>query len=106
RRNRSETGRSSGAPRYSCALARALGFPIREASSISDSSQHMIEVTGLTKRFGPITAVSALNLCVSKGEILGFLGPNGAGKSTTMKIVAGYLLPTSGSVRVLGHDVE
>jgi ABC-2 type transport system ATP-binding protein len=66
----------------------------------------MIEVTGLTKRFGPITAVSGLNLRVSKGEILGFLGPNGAGKSTTMKVIAGYLLPTAGSVRVLGKDIE
>jgi ABC-2 type transport system ATP-binding protein len=66
----------------------------------------MIEVTGLTKRFGAITAVSGLNLRVSKGEILGFLGPNGAGKSTTMKIIAGYLLPSAGSVRVLGKDIE
>src|SRR5437879_4411060 len=66
----------------------------------------MIEITGLTKRFGSVVAVSNLNLRVSKGEILGFLGPNGAGKSTTMKMVTGYLLPTSGTIRVLGRDIE
>jgi ABC-2 type transport system ATP-binding protein len=92
--------------RASRALARGLCFPIREAASIPILHERMIEVTGLTKRFGPITAVSGLNLRVSKGEILGFLGPNGAGKSTTMKIVAGYLLPSAGTVRILGHDVE
>ncbi|MBL6853406.1 MAG: ATP-binding cassette domain-containing protein, partial [Alphaproteobacteria bacterium] len=47
----------------------------------------MIEIEGLTKRFGPYTAVSNLTLTVNKGEVLGFLGPNGAGKSTTMKMV-------------------
>ena len=65
----------------------------------------MIEIEGLTKRFGPITAVAGIDLTVSKGEVLGFLGPNGAGKSTTMKMVTGFLAPTSGRVRVLGHDV-
>lgn len=66
----------------------------------------MIEIEGLTKRFGPITAVSDLSLTVGKGEVLGFLGPNGAGKSTTMKMVTGYLSPSAGTVRVCGHDVE
>jgi len=66
----------------------------------------MIEVAGLTKRFGSLTAVDGLNLSVSKGEILGFLGPNGAGKSTTMKMITGYLLPSAGTVRILGHDIE
>ena len=66
----------------------------------------MIEVTGLTKRFGPIAAVSGVNLKVGKGEVLGFLGPNGAGKSTTMKMITGYLTPSEGTVRVLGHDIE
>src|ERR1700683_5504695 len=66
----------------------------------------MIEIEGLTKRFGPISAVAGINLAVAKGEVLGFLGPNGAGKSTTMKMVTGYLAPTSGRVRVCGHDVE
>lgn len=66
----------------------------------------MIEISGLTKRFGPITAVAGIDLNVGKGEVLGFLGPNGAGKSTTMKMVAGFLVPNAGNVRVCGHDVE
>jgi ABC-2 type transport system ATP-binding protein len=66
----------------------------------------MIEIQGLTKSFGPITAVAGIDLKVAKGEVLGFLGPNGAGKSTTMKMITGYLAPTTGSVRVCGHDVE
>ncbi|HUO88283.1 MAG TPA: ABC transporter ATP-binding protein [Rhizomicrobium sp.] len=66
----------------------------------------MIEIEGLTKRFGPHTVVSDLSLKVAKGEVLGFLGPNGAGKSTTMKMVTGFLAPTSGRAVVCGHDVE
>lgn len=66
----------------------------------------MIEIEGLTKHFGPFAAVAGIDLAVKKGEVLGFLGPNGAGKSTTMKMVTGYLSPTSGKVRVLGHDIE
>jgi ABC-2 type transport system ATP-binding protein len=66
----------------------------------------MIAISGLTKRFGPLTAVSDLSLTVAKGEVLGFLGPNGAGKSTTMKMVTGYLAPDAGRVSILGHDVE
>ncbi len=66
----------------------------------------MIEIEGLTRRFGPITAVSGVDLKVGRGEVLGFLGPNGAGKSTTMKMLTGYLAPTAGRVRILGHDIE
>jgi gliding motility-associated transport system ATP-binding protein len=66
----------------------------------------MIEINGLTKRFGPVTAVAKIDLKVAKGEVLGFLGPNGAGKSTTMKMVTGFLTPTAGRVSVCGHDVE
>jgi len=66
----------------------------------------MITLQGLTKKFGPIPAVSGIDLTVSKGEVLGFLGPNGAGKSTTMKMIAGYLTPTSGRASICGHDVE
>jgi len=65
-----------------------------------------IEIEGLTKRFGHLTAVNDLSLKVAKGEVLGFLGPNGAGKSTTMKMVTGFLTPTADRVRVCGHDVE
>jgi ABC-2 type transport system ATP-binding protein len=66
----------------------------------------MIEIENVTKNFGPIAAVRGIDLTVARGEVLGFLGPNGAGKSTTMKIIAGYLAPTSGRVRICGIDVE
>jgi ABC-2 type transport system ATP-binding protein len=66
----------------------------------------MIEINHLTKRYGELTAVDDLSFSVKPGEVLGFLGPNGAGKSTTMKMITGFLAPTSGSVQVCGHDVE
>ena len=65
----------------------------------------MIEVRNLSKRFGSFTAVNDVSFSVRGGEVLGFLGPNGAGKSTTMKMITGFLTPTSGSVKVQGHDV-
>ncbi len=66
----------------------------------------MIEVHQLTKRYGPTVAVSEISFEASKGEVLGFLGPNGAGKTTTMRVITGYLPPTSGKVTVAGYDVE
>ncbi|MFN0132133.1 MAG: ATP-binding cassette domain-containing protein [Phycisphaerales bacterium] len=65
----------------------------------------MIELKQLVKRFGPFTAVDDVSFTVKRGEVVGFLGPNGAGKSTTMKMVAGFLTPTSGSASVAGHDI-
>jgi ABC-2 type transport system ATP-binding protein len=65
----------------------------------------MIEVARLCKRFGTHTAVDDLSFRVEPGEVLGFLGPNGAGKSTTMKMIAGFLAPSSGSIRVYGHRI-
>jgi ABC-2 type transport system ATP-binding protein len=65
----------------------------------------MIEVDKLTKSFGPIQAVRGVSFDVAKGEVLGFLGPNGAGKSTTMKMITGFLSPTSGTARVCGNDI-
>ena len=64
-----------------------------------------VTVQQLTKIFGHQKAVDGISFQAQKGEILGFLGPNGAGKSTTMKIAACYLPPTSGEVKVAGHDV-
>jgi gliding motility-associated transport system ATP-binding protein len=64
-----------------------------------------IKVKSLTKSFGPIHAVRGVSFNVNHGEVLGFLGPNGAGKSTTMKMITGFLEPTSGTVEVNGHDV-
>ena len=66
----------------------------------------MIEVNALSKHFADIVAVSDLSFRVGPGEILGFLGPNGAGKSTTMRIIAGFIAPSSGTALVCGHDVE
>ena len=65
----------------------------------------MIEVENLTKQYGPTLAVSDVSFNVQKGEVLGFLGPNGAGKTTTMRVITGFFPPTSGKVRVAGHDV-
>jgi len=65
----------------------------------------MIEIENLTKRFGKKEAISALNIHVGKGELYGFLGPNGAGKTTTIKIIAGLLFPTTGTVRIGGYDI-
>ncbi len=66
----------------------------------------MIDCKGLTKQYGPLRAVDDLSFSVRPGEVLGFLGPNGAGKSTTMRIIAGFVMPTAGRVSVCGHDVE
>ncbi|MCH8266043.1 MAG: ATP-binding cassette domain-containing protein [Acidobacteria bacterium] len=65
----------------------------------------MIEVQGLTKRYGRTVAVQDVSFSVKKGEILGFLGPNGAGKTTTMRVLTGFLPPTLGKVTVAGYDV-
>ncbi|MDD9996536.1 MAG: ATP-binding cassette domain-containing protein, partial [Rhodospirillaceae bacterium] len=65
----------------------------------------MIECHELTKQFGPLLAVDSLSFQVSPGEVLCFLGPNGAGKTTTMRIIAGFLPPTSGHASVCGLDV-
>lgn len=62
----------------------------------------MIAVANLTKRYGNILAVDRLNLSIEKGEIFGFIGPNGAGKTTTIRMLAGVLGPTEGTVRIGG----
>ena len=65
----------------------------------------MIETDRLTRCYGPLTAVDALTIRAEPGQVLGLLGPNGAGKSTAMRMIAGFLAPTSGTARVCGHDV-
>ncbi|HKL28603.1 MAG TPA: ABC transporter ATP-binding protein [Natrialbaceae archaeon] len=65
-----------------------------------------IECDGLTKQFGRVRAVDALDLRVEEGEIFGFLGPNGAGKSTTINMLLDFVRPTAGSVAVLGLDAQ
>ena len=66
----------------------------------------MISLSGLTKRFGPVTAVDDISLSIKRGEVLGFLGPNGAGKSTTMRMVTGFVAPSEGTITVCGFDVS
>lgn len=68
-------------------------------------SEVRIEAHALTKRYGNLTAVRDLNFSIESGEVLGFLGPNGAGKSTTMKMLTGFLAPTSGTASINGHDI-
>jgi len=65
----------------------------------------MIKVSNLTKDYGPRRAVYNLSFSVEKGEIVGFLGPNGAGKTTTMRILSGYMPPSSGKVEIGGYDI-
>jgi ABC-2 type transport system ATP-binding protein len=66
----------------------------------------MIKLIKITKNYGKLTAVNNVNLEVTPGEIFGFLGPNGAGKTTTIKMIAGLLQPTAGSILINGHDVQ
>jgi len=66
----------------------------------------MIEVTHLTKHFDTITAVDDIAFSIQEGEIVGFLGPNGAGKTTTLRMLVGYLQPSSGSVRIMDKDIN
>ncbi len=65
----------------------------------------MLEVKNLKKVFGRFEAVKGISFTVKKGEVLGFLGPNGAGKSTTMRMITGFLPPTSGTAVICGHDI-
>jgi ABC-2 type transport system ATP-binding protein len=65
----------------------------------------MIEIKGLTKKFGDLVAVNDLTFCIERGDAFGFVGPNGAGKTTTIKMLATLLLPDNGTATVNGHDV-
>ena len=65
-----------------------------------------VKLTSVSKRYGDITAVDYLDLDIKKGEIFGLLGPNGSGKSTTLKMILGLVKPDSGSVNVLGINME
>ena len=66
----------------------------------------MIEIKNLHKKYNGITVVDDLSLSVNKGEVLGFLGPNGAGKSTTMKMITGFIEPTSGEIKIKDYLVK
>src|SRR5512133_821400 len=66
----------------------------------------MIQINQVTKRYHDFTAIDQLSLEIGAGEIVGIIGHNGAGKSTTLKMIAGLVEPTSGSIRVMGHDIQ
>jgi len=82
---------------------RARGH--RNPSERPQGGSRMIEVEGLTKRYGDFTAIEDITFRVEKGEIVAFLGPNGAGKTTTMRVLTGYLPATDGKVAVGGFEV-
>ncbi len=69
-------------------------------------ANHVIEVKGLTKRFGDFTAVDHVSFTSQTGEVLGYLGPNGSGKTTTIRMLLGLLLPSDGDAKVLGFDIR
>ncbi len=71
-----------------------------------DATPDMLQLTGIVKRYGDFSAVNGLDLRVPRGEIFGFLGPNGAGKTTTIRMIAGVLEPTEGSIVIGGYDLE
>ena len=66
----------------------------------------MIHAEGLTKDYGKLRAVDGITFDISRGEVLGLLGPNGAGKTTTLRMITGYLAPTSGSIRIGGRSIQ
>ena len=66
----------------------------------------ILDIRKLNRRYGKLEALGGIDLCLDKPGIYGFLGPNGAGKTTTIKIIAGLLRPTSGSVAIDGHDIQ
>ncbi len=96
------TARRSGA--YNVAMTTNYG--VTEINAPETSSLFAVEIENLVRRFGDFTAVDHINLRIKGGQFFGFLGPNGAGKSTTIKMLTGLLKPTSGRIRVLGHDPQ
>src|ERR1700684_3016830 len=64
-----------------------------------------VETIHLTRAYGTITALNDLNLVITRGDLFGFIGSNGAGKTTTLRILATFLAPSSGTAKILGHDV-
>jgi ABC-2 type transport system ATP-binding protein len=85
--------------------ARVTGSPLPRVPRSMVIARPVISVSHLVKRYGSRLAVDDVSFEVEKGDVVGFLGPNGAGKSTTLRILSGFLGMTSGSVKVLGHDI-
>jgi ABC-2 type transport system ATP-binding protein len=103
---------NSTPPRFEDAFVDLLGGRTQESSSLTGARDWqakdeapVIEVDGLTKKFGDFTAAEGITFQIDRGEIFGLLGPNGAGKSTTFKMMCGLLRPTAGMARVAGLDL-
>ena len=77
----------------------------RDPVHIENTAQFVVTTRALSKQFGTLIAVDALNLSIGRGEVFGLLGPNGSGKTTTIRMLCGLVLPTSGSATVAGFDV-
>src|SRR2546429_7045187 len=94
-----------------CSGAGAIGWGTSRSTCLRSyfrdvvMAEPMIEVEGLTKRFGTFTAVDHVSFSVGKGSIFGFLGPNGSGKTTVIRMLCGILEPTEGTARIGCHDV-
>ena len=72
----------------------------------SQASPPPVEVRGLVKRYGELTAVAGVDLTVHAGDVYGYLGPNGAGKTTSLRMMLGLIRPTEGTVRLFGRDPQ
>ncbi len=70
------------------------------------AEEYAVEINGLTKTFGQQTAVDQVSFNIKRGEVFGLLGPNGAGKTTTLRMMTTLLQPTSGDIKIFGHDVK
>src|SRR5262245_5250344 len=103
----------SGSPAFWSTDLRSRRIPRRYRTFRGDSSganirgpmQTVLEVQGLTRRFGDRFAVHDLAFSMASAEAVGLLGVNGAGKSTTLRLLAGYLVPHAGTARLCGYDV-
>src|SRR5690349_4852910 len=69
------------------------------------ANEVLAEISGISRLYGPVRAVTDVSFSLRRGQVLGFLGPNGAGKTTTMQILTGNLAPSTGSIRIAGHDL-
>jgi branched-chain amino acid transport system ATP-binding protein len=89
-------------------VSDALSQPTASNADLGGTGQHdtpLLQLVGVTKRFGGLAAVNDLSFSLQKGEILGVIGPNGAGKSTMVNIISGSMTPTSGTILYQGHDI-
>jgi ABC-type branched-subunit amino acid transport system ATPase component len=88
------------------AIMRGLNKLLNSPSATIVGQNIMFDTSFLTKKYGDLIAVNAISFKVYDGECFGFLGPNGAGKTTLINVLCGLMQPSSGSVKVAGHDVQ